>query len=94
MPWRSRGAIAQYNAGQDDEEVWQKVCEDSDFNFGYNALTDTYEDLLAAGVLDPVKVVRTALQNAASVAGTMLLTETLIIEEPEQKAQPRLPGRQ
>lgn len=81
------------NAGQDPEEVWGKVCESDEFSFGYNALTDTYEDLLEAGILDPVKVVRTALQNAASVAGIMLLTETLIIDIPVEQAKPRLPGR-
>ena len=85
-------AIAR-NAGQDEEDVLARVVADNDFAFGYNALTDTFEDLLAAGVLDPVKVVRTALQNAASVAGTMLLTETLILENPETKDKPKLPGR-
>lgn len=84
--------IAQ-NAGQGPDEVLEKVLASNEFDFGYNALTDTYEDMLDAGVLDPVKVVRTALQNAASVAGIMLLTETLIIESPEEKGKPRLPGR-
>src|SRR5581483_10753024 len=81
------------NAGQDDQEVLAKVIGCPNFSCGYNALTDTYEDLIEAGVLDPTKVVRIALQNAASVAGTMLLTETLIIESPEEKAKNRLPGR-
>ena len=50
---------------------------------GYNAATDTYEDLLKAGVIDPTKVVRTALQNAASVAGLLLTTEAMIADKPE-----------
>ncbi len=53
--------------------------------FGYNAETDSYEDLVKAGVIDPTKVVRTALQNAASVAGLLLTTEELIADRPEEK---------
>ena len=53
--------------------------------FGFNAATETYEDLVKAGVIDPTKVVRTALQNAASVAGLMLTTEALIAEKPEEE---------
>ncbi len=52
---------------------------------GFNAQTEEYEDLIKAGVIDPTKVVRTALQNAASVAGVLLLTEALIAEKPEEK---------
>lgn len=58
---------------------------------GYNALTDTYMDLTQAGVLDPTKVSRTALQNAASVAGLLLTTEVLVTEEPE-KPKAGVPG--
>ena len=57
-------------------------------NFGYNAATDTYEDLVAAGVIDPTKVTRTALQNAASIASLMLTTEAMIAEIPEKKSAP------
>ena len=53
---------------------------------GYNAATDSYEDLLAAGVVDPTKVTRSALQNAASIAGLVLTTECLIAERPEKAA--------
>ncbi|HEY6939825.1 MAG TPA: chaperonin GroEL, partial [Terriglobales bacterium] len=60
-------------------------------NFGYNAQTDEYEDLVKAGVLDPTKVVRTALQNAGSIAGLMLTTEALVAEIPEKKEAP-MPG--
>jgi chaperonin GroEL len=57
-------------------------------NSGYNAATNEYEDLIAAGVIDPTKVVRTALQNAASVAGLMLTTEAMIVEKKDEKAMP------
>jgi len=62
--------------------------------FGYNAATDTYEDLIEAGVIDPTKVVRSALQNAASVAGLMLTTETVIAEKPKRDSggMPQMPG--
>ena len=74
--------IAQ-NAGLEGSVVANRVRE-SKGNHGYNAATDTYEDLVAAGVIDPTKVVRTALQNAASVAGLMLTTEALIAERPKE----------
>ncbi len=69
------------NAGQDGSVVIAKVAEDSNFNGGYNAETDVYEDLVEAGVIDPAKVARVALQNAASVAALMLTTEALIVEK-------------
>jgi chaperonin GroEL len=72
------------NAGMEGSIVVDKV-RNGKGNFGYNAATDTYEDLLEAGVIDPAKVVRTALQNAASVAGLMLTTEALIAEKPKEK---------
>ncbi len=76
------------NAGEEGSIVVQKVRESSG-NFGYNAATGEYGDLVAMGVIDPVKVVRSALQNAASVAGLMLTTEALIAEKPkEEKAAP------
>ncbi len=71
------------NAGVDGSIVIKTVLESKD-NFGYNALTDTYEDLFEAGVIDPAKVTRTALQNAASVAGLMLTTEAMVAEKPSQ----------
>ena len=71
------------NAGVDGSIVIKTVLE-SEGNFGYNALTDTYEDLVEAGVIDPAKVTRTALQNAASVAGLMLTTEAMIAEKPSK----------
>jgi chaperonin GroEL len=62
-----------------------KIRDSKDTNYGYNAGTDVYEDLVKAGVIDPTKVTRTALQNAASIAGLMLTTEAMISEIPEKK---------
>jgi chaperonin GroEL len=59
---------------------------------GFNALTDTYENLVKAGVIDPAKVVRTALQNASSIASLLLTTEALISEIPEEKKEAAAPG--
>ncbi len=73
------------NAGVEGSVVINKVKE-GEGSFGYNARTDTYEDLIAAGVIDPKKVVRFALQNAASVASVMLTTEAMIAEKPEDNA--------
>jgi chaperonin GroEL len=75
------------NAGVEGSIVVEKV-RTSKGNVGYNAATDTYEDLIAAGVIDPTKVVRTALQNASSVAGLMLTTEAIIVEKREDKPAP------
>jgi chaperonin GroEL len=81
------------NAGQEGSIVVQKVKESNDADYGYNAGTETYENLIAAGVIDPVKVVRTALQNASSIAGLLLTTEAMISEIPEEKkAEPAPPG--
>jgi chaperonin GroEL len=76
--------IAQ-NAGLEGSIVAAKVRESADRDFGFNAATETYENLVAAGVIDPTKVVRSALQNAASIAGLLLTTEALVSEVPEEK---------
>jgi chaperonin GroEL len=76
--------IAQ-NAGAEGSIVVEKVRASKDKNFGYNALTDSYEDLVASGVIDPTKVTRTALQNAASIAGLLLTTEATIVERKDDK---------
>src|ERR1700729_2541323 len=73
------------NAGEEGAIVIGKVNDSKDNNYGYNALTGEYEDLVKAGVLDPTKVVRTALQNAGSIASLMLTTEALVAEIPEEK---------
>jgi len=81
------------NAGQDGSIVVEKV-RNGEGSFGFNAATEVYEDLVAAGVIDPTKVVRTALQNASSVAGLMLTTEALVAEKPKKEAPaaPAAPG--
>ena len=76
------------NAGGEGSIVVEKVRDAQTNTFGYNALTDTYEDLVQAGVIDPTKVTRTALQNAASIAGLLLTTEALIVEKKEKDAAP------
>ena len=76
------------NAGEEGSVVVDKIREDKDPHFGYNAQTNEYEDLVKAGVIDPTKVTRTALQNAASIAGLMLTTEAMVAEIPEPKAAP------
>jgi len=76
--------IAQ-NAGHDGAVVSGKLLDQTDTSFGFNASTDVYENLVAAGVIDPTKVVRTALQNAASVAGLLITTEAAVSELPEDK---------
>jgi chaperonin GroEL len=80
------------NSGTEGAIVVERVRENSNPNFGFNASTDTYEDLVQAGVIDPTKVTRTALQNAASIASLMLTTEAMIAEIPEKKAAPAGPG--
>jgi chaperonin GroEL len=79
--------IAQ-NAGAEGSIVVAKVRESKDKNFGYNAATDVYEDLVKSGVIDPTKVTRTALQNAASIAGLLLTTECVVVEKKEEKSAP------
>ncbi|MDQ7054779.1 MAG: chaperonin GroEL [candidate division KSB1 bacterium] len=80
------------NAGVEGSIVVQKVREAKDVNFGYNAETDTYEDLIKAGVIDPTKVARVALENATSVAALLLMTEATIVEKPEPKENtPQMP---
>jgi chaperonin GroEL len=83
--------IAQ-NAGHDGAVVSGKLLDGNDTSLGFNAATDTYENLVQAGVIDPTKVVRTALQNAASVAGLLITTEATVSEVPEDKAAPAMPG--
>src|SRR5271165_3584548 len=76
------------NAGEEGAVVLGKISDSKDINYGYNALTNEYEDLVKAGVLDPTKVVRTALTNAGSIAALMLTTEALVAEIPEKKEAP------
>ena len=78
------------NAGYEGSVVLNKVLEGKN-DYGFNAQTDEYENLLESGVIDPTKVVRFALQNAASVSGLMLTTEAMITEKPEKKKMPAMP---
>jgi chaperonin GroEL len=75
------------NAGVEGSIVVQKVKESKDAGFGYNAATDVYEDMVKAGVIDPTKVVRSALQNASSIASLLLTTEAMVAELPEEKKE-------
>jgi chaperonin GroEL len=75
------------NAGVDGSVVVGKILENSDANFGFNAQTEEYGDMFKFGVIDPAKVVRTALQDAASVAGLLITTEAMVAEKPEPKGQ-------
>ena len=79
------------NAGHDGAVVAGKLTDGNDESLGFNAATDTYENLVAAGVIDPTKVVRTALQNAASVAGLLITTEAAISDIPEDKSGGGMP---
>ena len=81
------------NAGVDGAVVVGKLLENRSNNFGYDAQANDYCDLVKAGVIDPTKVVRAALQDAASVAGILITTEAMVAEKPEKKADaPPMPG--
>ena len=80
------------NAGAEPSLVVEKVRGAKEDAFGYNALSDNYENLVQAGVIDPTKVTRTALQNAASIASLLLTTEALVVEKKEDKPAPAAPG--
>lgn len=80
------------NAGVEGAIVVGRIKESKEKNFGYNAATDSYEDLVKAGVVDPTKVTRTALQNAASIASLLLTTECVVVERKDDKPAPAAPG--
>ncbi|OEC96158.1 MULTISPECIES: chaperonin GroEL [unclassified Rhizobium] len=80
------------NAGAEGSIIVGKLREKTDFSYGWNAQTNEYGDLYAQGVIDPAKVVRTALQDAASVAGLLVTTEAMIAEKPKKEAPPALPA--
>jgi chaperonin GroEL len=83
--------IAQ-NAGDDGSVVVGKLLEKTDYSWGYNAASGEYQDLVKAGIIDPAKVVRTALQDAASVASLLITTEALIAEKPKREKVPAVPA--
>jgi chaperonin GroEL len=80
------------NAGEDGSVIVGKLLEKGDVNWGFDAQSGQYVDMIKSGIIDPVKVVRTALQDAASVAGLLITTEAMIAEKPEKKAPPAMPG--
>ena len=81
------------NAGEDGSVVVGKLLENSKYNWGFNAATGEYQDLVAAGVIDPAKVVRTALRDASSVAGLLITTEAMVAESPKKETPlPTAPG--
>jgi chaperonin GroEL len=80
-----------HNAGQEDSVILAKVKEEAD-SVGYDALRDEFNDMFSAGVIDPTKVVRVALQNASSIAGLMITTEALVADIPEKEAPPMPAG--
>jgi chaperonin GroEL len=80
------------NAGREGAVVVERIRGDKNENFGFNAQTEEFEDLVKAGVIDPAKVTRTALQNAASIAGLMLTTEAMVSEIPEEESRTPMPG--
>ncbi|TWT13901.1 chaperonin GroEL [Reyranella sp. CPCC 100927] len=80
------------NAGEDSSVVVGRVLDKSDYAFGYNAQTGDYSDMYKEGIIDPAKVVRAALQGAASIAGLLITTEAMVAERPEKKAPPMPPG--
>jgi chaperonin GroEL len=79
------------NAGAEGSIVVQRV-RDLKTNEGYDAASDTYGDMLEKGIIDPTKVTRSALQNAASIAGLLMTTEALVTELPEKDGAPAMPG--
>jgi chaperonin GroEL len=80
------------NAGEDGAYIVGKLLETDEYNHGFNAATGAYEDLVKAGVIDPAKVVRTALQDAASVASLLITTEALVAELPKEDTPPSMPA--
>ena len=80
------------NAGEDGAVISGKVLEKDEYNWGFDAQTGEFKDLVKAGIIDPTKVVRTALQHAASVAGLLITTEAMVAERPEKPGAGGAPG--
>jgi chaperonin GroEL len=79
------------NAGEDGSVIARKIVENAKYTWGYDAQTGSYGDLVAEGIIDPTKVVRTALQDAASIAGLLITTEAMVAEKPKKAAPPAPP---
>jgi chaperonin GroEL len=80
------------NAGEDGAVIAGKVLDQDEYNWGFDAQSSEFKDLVKAGIIDPTKVVRTALQDAASVSGLLVTAEAMVAEKPEKKALPMPPG--
>ncbi|MGY6567579.1 MAG: TCP-1/cpn60 chaperonin family protein, partial [Salinarimonas sp.] len=80
------------NAGVEGSIVIGKINENSSATYGFDAQSETFVDMLEAGIVDPAKVVRTALQDAASVAGLLVTTEAMVAELPKKESAPAMPG--
>ena len=80
------------NAGEDGAVIAGRILDHDEYNWGYDAQTGEFKDLVKAGIVDPTKVVRTALQDAASVAGLLVTTEAMVAEKPERKGPAMPPG--
>jgi chaperonin GroEL len=80
------------NAGVEGSIVVGKISENESQTFGFNAQTEEYVDMLTAGIVDPAKVVRAALQDAASIAGLLITTEAMVAEAPKKESAPAMPG--
>ncbi|MDR1333459.1 MAG: chaperonin GroEL [Holosporales bacterium] len=92
---RALGAPARqiaYNAGVDGSVIAHEILKNGDFNFGYDAVSAEFTDMMKAGIIDPTQVVRTALQGAASICGLLLTTECAVVDKPEPKQQPEMPN--
>jgi chaperonin GroEL len=76
------------NSGNDGSQVVAKLLDQNNVNFGFDAQKGEYCDMIKAGIIDPTKVMRTALEDAASVAGLIITTEAMVAEKPEKKAEP------
>jgi chaperonin GroEL len=80
------------NGGVEGSIVVSKVLESKSDSFGFDAQNETYVDMVTAGIIDPTKVVRIALQDAASVAGLLVTTEAMVAEHPKKESMPSMPG--
>jgi chaperonin GroEL len=84
LAWPAKQIVI--NAGDDGSIVMGKLLDKNDFNYGYDAQNGQYVDMFKAGIVDPTKVVRTALQDAASIAGLLITTEAMIAERPKKES--------
>jgi chaperonin GroEL len=90
LGWPARQIVI--NAGEDGSVIVGKISENNTYTYGYDAQGGEYGDLVAKGIIDPTKVVRTALQDAASIAGLLITTEAMVAEKPKKETPPMPPG--